>query len=56
MFVDNCVLFGRAKVEEWIKMQGLLLSYEKVSDQFFNKNKIVVFFSTNTKAEDKRKI
>ncbi|XP_035544636.1 uncharacterized protein LOC118348020 [Juglans regia] len=56
LFADDCILFCRASVEEWRKMQDLLLIYEKASGQFLNKEKTAVFFSSNTSVEVKRKI
>ncbi|XP_042974642.1 uncharacterized protein LOC122306274 [Carya illinoinensis] len=56
LFADDCILFGRAKAEEWGKIQELLLKYEKASGQFLNKEKTAVFFNTNSRTEEKKKI
>ncbi|XP_042962523.1 uncharacterized protein LOC122296793 [Carya illinoinensis] len=48
LFADNCILFGRATMEEWNRLQGILKVYEKASGQFLNKEKTSVFYSTNT--------
>ncbi|XP_042962354.1 uncharacterized protein LOC122296618 [Carya illinoinensis] len=56
LFADDCILFGRAKLEEWGRIQELLKKYERASGQFLNKEKTSVFFNSNTKAEDKRRI
>ncbi|XP_041009440.1 uncharacterized protein LOC121253499 [Juglans microcarpa x Juglans regia] len=56
LFADDYILFGRALADEWIKIQELLLKYEKASGQFLNKEKTTVFFSSNSRAEEKRKI
>lgn len=29
LFANDCLFFGRAKVEEWLKMQHMLLRYDK---------------------------
>lgn len=56
LFTDDCILFGRARVEEWKKLQALLLRYGKASGQYMNKEKTSIFFSTNTPLEDRRKV
>ncbi|KAF5443039.1 hypothetical protein F2P56_035634 [Juglans regia] len=56
LFADDCILFARAKTEEWLRLQELLLIYEKASGQFLNKDKTSVFFSSNSRGEDKEKI
>ncbi|KAF5481894.1 hypothetical protein F2P56_002506 [Juglans regia] len=53
LFADDCILFGRACVEEWKRLQELLLRYEKASGQFLNKEKTSVFFSSNTHMADR---
>ncbi|XP_040994374.1 uncharacterized protein LOC121240922 [Juglans microcarpa x Juglans regia] len=52
LFTDDCILFGRACVEEWKRLQELLLRYERASGQFLNKEKTSVFFSSNTSVAD----
>ncbi|KAF5452148.1 hypothetical protein F2P56_027178 [Juglans regia] len=56
LFADDCLLFGRAKEEEWVRYQKLLMIYERASGQFQNKDKIAVFFSSNTREEVKGRI
>ncbi|XP_035546588.1 uncharacterized protein LOC118348634 [Juglans regia] len=56
LFADDCILYGRAKKEEYDRIHGLLSLYEKASGQFLNKDKTAVFFSSNTKEVDKRLI
>ncbi|XP_042987456.1 uncharacterized protein LOC122315549 [Carya illinoinensis] len=56
LFADDCILFVRAKAEEWVKIQELLLKYEKDSSQFLNKEKTAVFSNTNARLEEKKKI
>lgn len=46
-FVDN-ILFCKANYDEWTKLKGLLNIYERSLGQTINKQKIVVFFSSNT--------
>ncbi|KAF5472200.1 hypothetical protein F2P56_008937 [Juglans regia] len=48
LFADDCILFGRACVEEWKRLQELLLRYERASGQFLNKEKTIVYFNSNT--------
>lgn len=52
LFANACILFGRA-LEEWNRMKGILKKYNKASGQILNKEKTTVFFSTNTREEDK---
>lgn len=53
LFADDCVLFERAKVEEWQKIQAMLQLYELASGQVLNKEKFAIFFSSNTGLIDK---
>ncbi|XP_042939564.1 uncharacterized protein LOC122274607 [Carya illinoinensis] len=53
---DDCILFGRAKADENLKIQEFLFKYEKASRQFLNKEKTAVFFSSNLRLEEKEKI
>ncbi|XP_042950367.1 uncharacterized protein LOC122282484 [Carya illinoinensis] len=50
------MLFGRARLDEWLKIQRILSRYEKASGQFLNRDKTAIFFSSNTKTEDKRDV
>lgn len=36
LFANDCVLFGRAKVDEWNKIQPMLQVYEAASGQVLN--------------------
>ncbi|XP_042972809.1 uncharacterized protein LOC122304616 [Carya illinoinensis] len=56
LFADDCIVFGRAKFEEWEKINGILWQYERASGQVMNKDKTAVYFSSNSKEEEKRKI
>ncbi|XP_040996181.1 uncharacterized protein LOC121242376 [Juglans microcarpa x Juglans regia] len=56
LFADDCVLLGRAKVEEWKKLKAMLLTYEKASGQVLNKDKFALFFSPNTCPREKELI
>ncbi|XP_035543621.1 uncharacterized protein LOC118347698 [Juglans regia] len=56
LFADDCILFGRAKLEEWHRIQEVLKNYEKASGQFLNKEKTSLFFSSNTREGDRRVI
>ncbi|XP_042980139.1 uncharacterized protein LOC122310310 [Carya illinoinensis] len=48
LFADDCVIFGRAKRDEWYKIHGLLDTYGKASGQQLNLQKTTIFFSSNT--------
>ncbi|XP_042952203.1 uncharacterized protein LOC122289285 [Carya illinoinensis] len=56
LFADDCMLFGRARLDEWLKIQRILSRYEKASGKFLNRDKTTIFFSSNTKTEDKRDV
>lgn len=49
LFVGDCLIFGRAKMNEWQKIQGLLKVYEEATGQCLNLQK-TTFFS-NSKIE-----
>lgn len=34
LFADDCILFGKAKLEEWNRIQEVLRTYEKASGSF----------------------
>ncbi|XP_042974588.1 uncharacterized protein LOC122306217 [Carya illinoinensis] len=53
---DDYILFRRAIAGEWVKIQELLHKYEKASGQFLNKEKTIVFFSSNSRIGEKEKI
>lgn len=56
MFEDDCILFCRAKVSEWKKIQEILQGYEAGSGQMLNKQKSSFSFSSNTREKNKRDI
>lgn len=56
LFAYDCVLFGRAKLDEWNKLQRVLKRHEKAYGQSLNKDKTSIFFNNNTRTEDKNKI
>ncbi|XP_035547368.1 uncharacterized protein LOC118348906 [Juglans regia] len=56
LFADDCVVFGQASWQEWMKMKELLDIYEKASGQCLNRQKTSLFFSTNTKNDIRRMI
>ncbi|XP_028125122.1 uncharacterized protein LOC114322024 [Camellia sinensis] len=49
-FADDSLLFGVAKPEEILVIQGLLLEYEGASGQKINLDKSTIFFSANVDA------
>lgn len=52
-FADDSLLFCKANVDEWTRIQEILGSYEKASGQKLNRDKTSIFFSQNTKQETK---
>lgn len=56
LFEDNCVLFGRANLDERQKFNNLLSIYEDASNQNLNKQKTSLFFNSNTKKPIKEEI
>ncbi|XP_042950060.1 uncharacterized protein LOC122282171 [Carya illinoinensis] len=56
LFTDDCILFGKATLEEWHKLQEILKRYEKALGQFPNKDKTSIFFNTNTSLVTKNNI
>ncbi|XP_042969072.1 uncharacterized protein LOC122301754 [Carya illinoinensis] len=56
LFAYDCILFGKASLEDWHKLQGILKVYEKASGQYLNKEKASIFFSTNTSLVVKKSI
>lgn len=50
-FADDSLLFCRASIPEWIKIQEVLFIYEKASGQQLNWGKTSIFFSKNTHSE-----
>jgi hypothetical protein len=52
-FADDSLLFCRANVLEWNRIQEVLEVYEQASGQKLNRDKTSIFFSKNTKREVK---
>lgn len=48
LFFDNCLIFSRSKILEWLKIQSLLDAYERALGQFLNKEKTTILFNSNT--------
>ena len=55
-FVDDSILFCRAKEEECQKILDILAIYEKGSGQKINRDKTNIFFSSNTTSDMKDRI
>ncbi|XP_059458269.1 uncharacterized protein LOC132187853 [Corylus avellana] len=53
LFADDSLLFCRASILEWARIQDVLEVYEKASGQQLNRSKTSIFFSKNTKIEAK---
>ncbi|XP_042964521.1 uncharacterized protein LOC122298719 [Carya illinoinensis] len=56
LFAYDCVVFGQASWQEWLKIKQLLEIYEKASGQCLNRQKTSLFFSTNVRDDIKRRI
>ncbi|XP_059441892.1 uncharacterized protein LOC132174217 [Corylus avellana] len=56
LFADDSLLFCRASILEWDRVQQVLEVYEKASGQQLNRSKTSIFFSKNTKTEAKMAI
>ncbi|XP_042951227.1 uncharacterized protein LOC122283931 [Carya illinoinensis] len=56
LFADDSVIYGRAKLTEWYKIQKLLGTYERASGQCLNRQKTTIFFSSNTPMAVRRQI
>lgn len=56
LFADDCVLFCKAKKEEWRSIYSILQVYESALEQVLKKQKTSIFFSSNTKREVRRQI
>lgn len=48
-FADDSLLFCKASIFEWMRIQEVLQVYEKTSGQKLNREKTSIFFSRNTK-------
>jgi hypothetical protein len=53
LFADDSLLFCKANVFEWGRIQQLLNMYEKASGQKLNRDKTSIFFSKNTRRATK---
>lgn len=56
LFADDCIIFCRATMDEANRVSKVLKDYEDVSGQKLNKEKTSLFFSKNTKRENKDEI
>jgi hypothetical protein len=48
-FADDSLLFCKANIFEWVRIQQILETYEKALGQKLNRSKTSIFFSRNTK-------
>jgi ribonuclease HI len=55
-FADDSLVFCRATIHDWNCLTRMLEGYEKASGQKMNREKTSIFFSRNTKIEDKEAI
>ena len=53
LFADDSLLFCRASIVEWARLQAVLEGYKRASGQKLNREKTSIFFSRNTKVEAK---
>ena len=56
LFVDDCIVFGKASKEEGSRLLKILEVYEKESGQKLNREKTSLFFSKNTSVEVKEEV
>lgn len=56
LFANDNLLFCRANLREWGKIQTLLAYYEATSGQKINREKTSIFFSRNTRTEERELI
>ena len=56
LFVDDCIIFGKACIEESNRVLKVLVDYEKESGQKLNKKKVSLFFIRNTSKEIREEI
>ena len=56
LFVDDCLLFYQAKVEECQNLLNLLHNYEVVIGQAINRGKTTLFLKKNTRVTIKQTI
>jgi hypothetical protein len=55
-FADDSLLFCKANIFEWLRIQQVLEIYENASGQKLNRDKTSIFFSRNTRREAKEHI
>lgn len=55
-FADDCILYSRAILEDWKKIQTILSLNEKDSGQTLNKQKSSIIFSPSTPERVKQQI
>jgi len=56
LFADDSILFGKANLDEWRHMKNILEVYERASGQKVNLEKTSIYFSNNTKEEERTSI
>lgn len=56
LFADDCIIFGRACWEEWVRIRGILQLYERASGQCLHKQKTTIMFSSNGRKRDWERI
>lgn len=54
--MDNCILYIRASITEWMEIKEILSNYEKDLGQILNKHKVSIFFSKATPERDKLEV
>jgi hypothetical protein len=55
-FANDYLLFCKANLFEWLRLQEVLQIYEQASGQKLNREKTSIFFSRNTRVEAKQHI
>jgi hypothetical protein len=55
-FVDDCLLFCKANLFQWLRIQEILQLYEHASGQKLNREMTSIFFNRNTRCEAKEHI
>lgn len=56
LFADDCIIFGKASIDEGNRVLEVLANYEKESGQKLNKEKTSLFFNRNTNKEIREEI
>lgn len=52
-FADNCLLFCKASVHKWIRLNSILRLYESTSQKYLDRDKTSLFFNKNTGSSTK---